>query len=563
MRPVNLTAAAGLNEAAGPGVISSEGYGRVKTGRAGRGEIVTRSRTAVLVLMALSTAVACASAGRAVVSPAPPPFDWPARLTEADALYAAGHYTALRDAQRIYGEALKSIASKPNVAEKYLRTSIALELRKKDLGILTAGPAADLDALTAVDPALARYASWLELVAGLPNKIKGSPGIDQTGGRALDAQLDWIKVRVTAIDRELEAAAQTDDLAGALRLTLRREFFFRFEDKLDRKALLDRYPGSRLVAFQAAVCLAFEAKELEDLLALDKGFSEAHYYLGEEALMAGKLLTAEDHYLAVTEKIPESLSVLISLAKVAFQMEENEACLAYNEQALAVLPTYRDALLGKGLALGYLGRNEEALAVLGRLLELGTYYMGEGNYWAAWNLNELGRLEEARKSIESAKIFLVGVSDVAALSGIIAYRQGRSDDAERDLREALDLDPAASDAAYYLGKLYADRKAWLDSGIYFAGAAITYEDKEKGLEKKIGEIEGSEMSPDRKARLVAKKRAQILGVQVIKATCQYNGAAGYHNAGSFERALELARFAAAHPAFAEKAAELIKIIQNR
>jgi tetratricopeptide (TPR) repeat protein len=524
---------------------------------------VTRSGTAVLLAIALSTAAACSSAGRAPVSSTPPPVDWRARLAEADAFYAAGHYTALRDAQRIYGEALRSIATDPDIAEKYLRTSIALELRKKDLGVLARGAAVDLEAMTGAGTALARYAPWLELVGKLPNKIKGSSGLDEDDGPSLDARLDWANARIEAIDRDLERSAPTDDLAAVLRLALRAEFFYKFNDKIDPKTVLGFHPGSRLVAFQAAVSPAFDLGPLEALLALDPGFSEVRYYLGEAAIMAGKLLTAEGHYLAAREKIPESLSVLISLAKVAFQMEENETCLAYNEQALAILPTYRDALLGKGLALGYLGRNEEALAVLGRLLELGTHYLGEGRYWTAWNLNELGRLEEARKSIEAAKVFLVGVSDVAALSGIIAYRQGRSDDAERDLREALDLDPEASDAAYYLGRLYADRKAWLDSGIYFAGAAITYEDKEKGLEKKSSEIEGSEMSPDRKARLVAKKRAQILGVQVIKATCQYNGAAGYHNAGSFERALELARLAAAHPAFAEKAAELIKIIQGR
>ncbi len=524
---------------------------------------MTRSAAAALLLCAVSMAVACASAERAPVAAGPPPVDWTARLAEAGALYDAGHYTALRDARRIFGEALEAIGKRSDVVEKYLRASIALELRKKDLGILTAGPGIDLVDLAAADPALGRYAPWLELVAGLPNKIKGSPGIDQTAGRTLDAQLDWVKTRVTAIDRDLDAAAQTDDLAAALRLTLRREFFFKFEDKLDRKAILGRHPGSRLAAFQAAICPALEAEELEALLALDPGFSEVRYYLGEDALMAGKLLTAERHYLAVGEKIPESLSVLISLAKVAFQMEETEACLEWNEKALALLPTYRDAFLGKGLALGYLGRNEEALAALGRLLELGTYYMGEGHYWTAWNLNEMGRLEEARRAIESAKVFLVGVSDVAALSGIIAYRQGRPADAEKDLREALDLDPAASDAAYYLGKIYADRKAWLDSAIYFAGAAMSYEDREKGLEKRIGEIEGSEMSPERKARLVARKRVQILSVQATKATCQYNGAAGYHNAGAFDRALELARLAAAHPAFAEKAAELIKIIQSR
>ncbi len=524
---------------------------------------MTRNGTAALFLCAVSMAAACASAGRAPNAVGPPPVDWPARIAQADALYAAGHYTALRDARLIYGQALKAMAKSPGIAEKYLRASIALELRKKDLGVLTAGPAADLDTLAATDPKLGRYAPWLELVAGLPNKIKGSPGIDQTGGRTLDAQLDWVNTRVTAIDRDLETEAPTDDLAAALLLTLRREFFFKFEEKIDRKAILERHPGSRLAAFQAAVCPAFGAEELEALLALDPGFSEVHYYLGEAALMAGKLLTAERHYLAARARIPESLSVVISLAKVAFQMEETETCLAYNEEALALLPAYRDALLGKGLALGYLGRNEEAVTVLGRMLELGTYYMGEGHYWTAWNLNELGRLEEARKSIESAKVFLVGVSDVSALSGIIAYRQGRPDEAEKDLREALDLDPAAADAAYYLGKLYADRKDWLNSGIYFAGAAMTYEDKEKGLEKKIGEIEGSEMSPERKARLIARKRPQILSVQATKATCQYNGAAGYHNAGSFERALDLARRAAAHPAFAEKAAELIKLIQDR
>jgi tetratricopeptide (TPR) repeat protein len=303
--------------------------------------------------------------------------------------------------------------------------------------------------------------------------------------------------------------------------------------------------------------------ELKGLLRSDAGFTEVRYYLGDAALLSGKLLTAERHYLAAFEKIPESLSVLISLAKVAFQMEETETCLEWNEKALALLPTYRDALLGKGLALGYLGRSDEALGVLGRLLELGTYYMGEGHYWTAWNLNELERLEEAHRSIDAARIFLVGVSDVAGLSGVIAYRQGRLDDAEKDLREALDLDPAANDAAYYLGRLYADRKDWLNSAVYFAGAAMTLEEKEKGLEKKIEEIEASEMAPERRARLVVKKRVQILSVQATKATCQYNGAAGYHNAGKPDRALELARQAAAHPAFADKAAELIKIIRDR
>jgi tetratricopeptide (TPR) repeat protein len=520
-------------------------------------------RTAALLAALLAAAAACAPASRRPPAPAAPVVDWKARLAEADALGRAGYFTALRDALAIYRGALAVPGERAGVAERCVRTAIAFELRKKDLGVLTEGPGPEIASLAASDPALARYGDWLELVDGLPDKIKGSSGIEQTGGRTLDQQLDWIGARVPEIDRELEAAGVTDDLAAALRLTLRREFYFKFQDKLDREAIRDRHAGSPLVAFQAAVCPTFEAEELKALLERDPDFSEVHYYLGEAALLAGRLLTAERHYLAVYEKIPESLSLLISLAKVAFQIEEMETCLDWNDKALALLPTYRDALLGRGLALGYLGRNEEALATLERLLELGTYYMGEGRFWTAWNLNELGRLEEARKAIEAAKVFLVGVVDVHTLSGIIAYRQGRMDDAEKEFLSALSLHSSESDPAYYLGRIYAGRKDWLNSALYFAGAALSLEEKEKGLEKKVEEIEASEMAAPRKVRLVAKKKVQIVSTQLTKATCQYNGAAGYHNAGNLERALDLARQAAAHPAFAELAAELIKLLRDR
>jgi tetratricopeptide (TPR) repeat protein len=516
-----------------------------------------------LPIFVLALAVGCAPVRKAAVAPAPPAVDWKAKIAEADALCAAGHYLAFRDALRIYREALAVPGHDPAVAEKSVRAAIALELRSRALGLLPSGPPPETAALVAADPSLARYASWLELVSGLASKIKGSPGLDQAGGRSLEAQLDWVGARIPAIDGELEAAAGADDLAAALRLALRADFGYKFAAKLEATTYLELHPDSRLLGFQAAMSPAFDFDRLEALLARDPGFAEIDYFLGEAALLAGKLLTAERRYLAVQAKIPGSLSVLISLAKVAFQMEEIETCLEWNEKALALLPTYRDALLGKGLALGYLDRNEEALAVLGRLLELGTYYMGEGHFWTAWNLNELGRYEEARRAIERAKVFLVDVVDVHTLSGIIAYKQGRLDDAEKDFLQALRLQSSEADAAYHLGRLYADRKDWLHSAIYFAGAALAYEDKERGLEDKIKEIEASDMPLERRNRLIVKKKVQVLSVQLTKATCQYNGAAGYHNVGSFERALELAKLAAANPAFAEKAAELIKLIKER
>ncbi|MCK7524080.1 MAG: tetratricopeptide repeat protein [Ignavibacteriales bacterium] len=123
-----------------------------------------------------------------------------------------------------------------------------------------------------------------------------------------------------------------------------------------------------------------------------------------------------------------------------------------------------------------------------------------------------GRSRRPRSSSSASR-------DVATLSGIVAYKQGRFDDAERDLRQALDLDPAASDAAFHLGRLYADRKDWLNSAIYFSGAAAALEDKEHGP--------GEEDRGDRGFRDAARaadrawsssKRVQILAVQATKAT---------------------------------------------
>jgi tetratricopeptide (TPR) repeat protein len=523
-----------------------------------------RGAKSALLISVLAAAAACASARRAPVPvPEAPKIDWNARIAAADGLFAAGHYRALSEALETYREALSVPEQAPAVAEKVVRTSLALELRKRNLGIIPEEPFPDLEAPLAVDPSLSRYGPWIELLDGLPVRVKGSPGFEKIGGRTLDGQLDWVAERVPQLDRELGAAAENDDLAAALRLALRAAFGYKFPEQLNAMLYPDLHPSSKLAAFEAAMFPAYDFERLDALLERDPDFGEIHYFLGEAALLAGRLLTAEKRYLEALPKLPGSLSLLISLAKVAFQMEETESCLEWNERALALLPTYRDALLGKGLALGYLGRGEEALAVLGRLLELGTYYMGEGHFWTAWNLNELGRLEEARRSIESAKVFLVDVVDVYSLSGIIAYRERRLDDAEKDLLHALKLHSSESDPAYYLGRLYADRKDWLLSGTYFAGAAMSLETKEGEMEKKIGEIESSEMAPERKARLVAKKRAQIVSVQLTKATCQYNGAAGFHNAGSFERALDLARMAAVHPAFAEMAADLIKMIRER
>jgi len=544
----------------------------------------TSAKTLALIASA-AWAVSCARGVRVVETTALPRPDWASRVALADALCDRAHFVALKEALVIYRQALAAPGWRDAVAEKYVRTAIALGLRAKALGIDAVTPPAGqtgrpdasgaeaegadastlttVSALVAADPKLAAYGPLIGLLGRLPSKIKGTPGTDIRPGRSLDDYFDWIRANAGPLDARLEARAASDDLAACLRISLREAFAFKFEDGFDPAMYASAHPNSRLVAFQCAVTPKSDRAKLEALLDLDPGFAEAHYYLADLALAGGKLLTAERHDLAAWARIPESPSIVISLAKIAFQMEEFESCLEYDERALALVPTYRDALLGKAICLGYLGRNGEALGVLERMLELGTYYIGEAHYWTAWNMNELDRLEEARRGIDAARTMIVGQADVMTLAGIIAFRQGRLDDADKDLQESLRLEPEGCDAAFYLGKVYAAKKEWLASAVYFAGAAEGYWKRELGVEGKIKEIEKSEMAADRKTRLTRRKNAQRLSLQAVKATCQYNGAAGFFNAGQPEQALGLAELSAAHPAFAEKAADLVKRIRGR
>ena len=124
--------------------------------------------------------------------------------------------------------------------------------------------------------------------------------------------------------------------------------------------------------------------------------------LGSLNLREGYALTAEKNLLKALEHIPSSISILKNLAQIAYRLEEFEESLAYNDRILSLAPSYRDALLGKAICLSYLGRHDEAVALLNHLIELGMYLMGESHYWLAWNLNETGLLEPAMDNVKRA-----------------------------------------------------------------------------------------------------------------------------------------------------------------
>ncbi len=162
------------------------------------------------------------------------------------------------------------------------------------------------------------------------------------------------------------------------------------------------------------------------------------------------------------------------------------------------------------------------------------------------NFHELGDNERAAVEVEKAKEPL-RVGRVFTLSGTIALERGLVDAAETDFKTAVGLDAGESDAFFGLGKIYAQKSVWMDSAMNFMFAGYGFDYDEKDILTKIGLVEGSTMSEERKAKLLARKKFQLEKTRLTKATAYFNAAAGYYNAGVPDKALTWVRTAAAHP----------------
>ncbi len=485
------------------------------------------------------------------------------RIREADALLGRADYLGMRQAYQIYFELLSFPAFRQKTGEKYLHTTLLLALRERELGILNSDIIPQARAVIAQNPQLQGFNRYLDTVSRIPVKTKGITG----GGIGVDSEgneyFEWVKQNVEPINTHLQENASSSELFAYLYIAFHEAYGHRFEEQDDMASLKDIYPISPLIRFKLSIYPNLDPLSLTGLLSDNPELYEAELFLGDLELSQGLVLSAEKRYLKAYAYIPISTSIVISLANVCFHLEEFDRCLEYNDRALELAPEYRDAILGKAMSLGYLGRHEEALRELQKLMDLGKYYIGETYYWTAWNLNEMGRPEEAGVNVEQAKNYLIGHQEVMSLSGLVAYQQNRLDQAEQDLTEALKLNPNECESAFYLGKVHSDRKEWAESGQFFERAAICNQRTEAALNERIKEIERSGMSEARKEKHIRKKKSQLLQTIRTKATAYYNAAAGLFNANILERALLMAEKAAEHSITREKAQDLITAIKQR
>lgn len=484
------------------------------------------------------------------------------RLSEAGSLWKKGHYIALLEAHQNFQDLL-AVPSLAEEAEKgFIKTGILIHLRKKELGVVTDSTLEKVNEFLLDKPHLREYLDLIDVLRMIPASVKGVLGETRADKSGMEDYLDWLRSRFPSLNEKLRYKAASDEFYAYLYLSFVEAFSFKFQTLPDLSAVGDTFPDSNLLKFKRAIFPKILTDDLMNILGRDPDFAEAHFFLGDHALGEGMVLSSEKHFREALAAFPDSTSTLISLARIHLYLEEIEKSMSYDERALELAPAYRDALLGKGMCLCYLGRFEESMEVLKEMLTLGKYMLGEAYYWTARNQNEMGRLEEAGKNIKEARKYIIGQYEIPALDGQIAYKQKHLDEAEKYLKEALSLYNADCESAYTLGQLYSDRSQWYESAVHFAQGSDCNGLKENALEGKIREIEKSDLIPERKEKLILIKKTQLLQHRRTRAGCDYNAAASFYNAGKVELALGMARKAASYPLFKNQALELVRRIEK-
>jgi tetratricopeptide (TPR) repeat protein len=507
--------------------------------------------------IALTLAVMLAAACAPTRSPRSLPMtaEQSGKAQEAAALQAKGSYAALKQAIRLYDELSARPKLGPALSEALARTCLMLGVREKELGIMSSGTLARADRLIAGNPKLAGLKPLADVAHWLWPKSRGVMG---------DVQIELPYDNQKEFDKSLQTAvtlARTDPLAAYLAASYRCDNPYQ-DIGLEVEDLIKLHPDSLPLRFVKGSCSPENPDILQDILTRDPSFREVYYFLGNVSLSKGNLLEAEDNFLKAAEAIPESAQVTISLASIAFAAEEFDRSIDFYDRTLALMPDYREAILGKAISLTYLGRNTEAMTLFRQLVNLGKWLIGESHFWLAWNQHDLGDNASAAENIEQAKSRL-GNGEVFSLAGLIALDLGDEEKARTNFFEALKFNPGNTDALFHLGLIYARRQVWDKSGEYYEKAAAVYEAQAGALKDKAAEVKASPLPEGRKAKLLQRKAAQLEKALLTAATSFYNAAASYFNAGASAKAIACALKAAAHPALKEKAGALVQKIKSQ
>jgi tetratricopeptide (TPR) repeat protein len=512
------------------------------------------------LLVALVLAVSACARPKPAAAPQTPSVQ--DRLTAADALVRVGCVDCLLDAYRQY-DALRRVGAAADAA-KVGAAGVAtlIALRERQLGMADDGFLEQAGALIADDDGLrARFSILLDILdtatgprGRLPGEI-ADPEVFRRGQRLRAHRAEWQEwLRARADEDAWSAAAWVWFACSNSQNPSDRE-----PDAL--MAPLARFREALLVAYEVATCGGGHDQPLADLLAREPRFREIEYWLGLVDVRDAHLDDAEARLTSASEWHPRWPLALVSLAALYTTAEEFQAALDRYDSALALVPDFADAMIGRVRALSYLGRHADAIAGANGLLA-SQRLPGEAYYWRAWNGVYLDRLEDAWRDVEQARRLWVN-AEVEKLAGIVAYKRKQLDMARTRFEASRTLRGNDCETLFDLGTVHAELGAWRSSVSVLVDAATCLEKSRSALAAEIEDIRASQASEERRARQIARRAQDIAAAERMLVQSWFNTAVAYFNLSSPAESRSFAERVVGDEQLGDRARALLSRIDTR
>jgi tetratricopeptide (TPR) repeat protein len=498
----------------------------------------------ILVLLALA---ACAPKG--------PSRQTLAELAKAEALLRDGCYICLKDALAIY--------ERHKHAQGAFDAALLIAIREKELGI--PHESAMEYARTLVTPASQPVLAASELIIGETSGLDPIQRAVLTGRDRPPIEND------NAVRRALDLSFGKDLVATYAALAIDCESQ-RLIESVDVKALMTTYQNVPLMRFRVARCgrpaiaAPLTALRAGDPRWTDTLFWEARLVLTASPAFVVDLSKVIQLYGEGRAAFPGSIAMTMAWANINMAAEEFEAALSGFDNVLATFPEHRDALIGRVQALSYLMRHPEAVATATRVLDLGTWHVGDAYYWRAWNRYHLKEYDAAWADVENA-IRGVANARVYMLAGLIAYPRSELTVAVQRFDKAYEINSTACDALWMSGLVSIDLMELAVAAPKFTKAMTCFISSAAALrgdlrQREDGIAKRGTAATAREERILERLRRDVATAEEKSAQSAYNAAQCYARTGERGLSLNLVDVAIAHPGMKEKAEALKAAIEK-
>ncbi len=484
-----------------------------------------------------------------------------ARQARADGLVNVGCHACLAEALDEYEHLLATPrVDRPGVTRAAFDTAILLAFRSKELGLPADAAIERAERLGAllpghrdVRPLVATARLWPGEVSGFDNEVRQARQMEywreqnseaRPARRALDGVPTSLALSYAALALDCDARVARDGI--------------------DPDAVLAALGDRPVLRFRLALC----SRDSRDLLATLEGTDPR--WVPEVAFVRGRAMTADPRQVrdgvrqleTAAAAFPESGAIRLALAGGQRALRELDAALASYDAVLALAPTQRDALLGRVICLTYLKRPQEAIEAATRMVDLGTWLIGDALYWRAWNQYQLKSMDRAWEDVERATA-LFNNTNVYTLGGLVAYARRDLDAARDRFERAWKMDAANCDALSYLGIVRAEQEAWPVAAEVFTSAMACATTAAEKAARDLAALERSDQPQEFKERQAAEYHTVMSDAEAQAATAAYNAGNAFARAGHRDLALARLEVAARHPSMTAKADALRALLAAR